>query len=36
MRSAFGFLEGVEGFADLPSHGVGLGEVELVPGLSFG
>jgi hypothetical protein len=32
----FGFLQAVQRFAGLPSHGVGLREVDEVAGLPFG
>jgi hypothetical protein len=35
-RQQFGFLQVVEGFADLPPHGVGRGEVDEAPGLPLG
>jgi len=35
-RDALRFLEGAERFPDLAAHGVGLGEVEQVPGLPLG
>jgi hypothetical protein len=35
-RDALGFLEGVQRFANLSAHGVGLGQVQQVPGQSLG
>lgn len=37
LRSeSFGFFQAPECFSDLSSHGVCLGEVDVVPGLPFG
>src|SRR5260221_8403683 len=35
-RDLLGLLEVVDGLADLPSHGVGCGEVDQVAGPGFG
>jgi hypothetical protein len=32
----FGFFQAAQGFADLPPHGVRLGQIDVVPGLPFG